>query len=98
MSTIKTPSPQIINKCYVRIMKRPNGDRFAQIDPGGHISLRYHVPVQLLSLAAGKDAWMRDIEFRCADCREKHPASKMECELCPACYEKAEAENAADNA
>lgn len=66
-------------------------NRAAIIDPQG---VRQIVPVDLLPLAAGRDAWMREIRVKCVDCRKTVRAGDMECQLCPACYEKAEQENA----
>lgn len=75
----------------VRISKNNSGQRFAHIETntGGLM-----VPLEMLSLAAGKDAWMRQIEFKCAGCGDHHAASEMECECCQACYEKQGEENA----
>lgn len=73
-------------------MKGSNGRRAAQVSALGRSP--YYVPVELLALSAGKDAWMRDVRFKCSDCGKAHVAREMECELCPACYEKAGQENA----
>ncbi len=88
---------QIIGTNSVRIVKsKSTGQRAAQIfNPRKGI---FYVPVELLSLAAGKDEWMRDIEYRCTNCREKHPARDMECEMCPQCFEKAGEENTESDA
>lgn len=89
-SAAMTAQVQKINGCEVRILKsKTNGMRAAEIK--GRTGIRI-VPVDLLSLAAGRDAWMRDIEFKCADCRERLPAKDMECQMCPSCNEKAFAE------
>lgn len=77
------PAGQIVRLC----MMRSTGERMAIMNDHGY-------PVSLLGLAAGKDAWMRGIAVRCVDCRKRQPACEMECELCAACYEKAEQENA----
>lgn len=97
-TTTKTPPVlQTFEHFSVRIIRSKDGSqRAAEITPFGRAALRYFVPVEMLSLAAGKDAWMRDIKFKCSDCGEKHAAKEMECQLCPACYEKAEQENAQD--
>lgn len=75
----------------VRITKGTgNGTRFAHITrPSGTVA----VPVELLGLAAGRDAWMRGIEVKCLDCGTWTKASEMECELCPGCLDKAMDEN-----
>lgn len=67
------------------------GNRYAKISYYGAMTRKgtVGIPVEMLSLAAGKDAWMRNIEFKCRDCRATFPAHQMECELCPACYDKA---------
>lgn len=79
----------------VRITKPDaNGNRFAHVSRPG---ITVAVPIQMLALAAGKDAWMRKIKFRCMDCGERHPAEDMECELCQKCYAEAEEENARAN-
>lgn len=70
-------------------------NRAAVIDPQG---ARRIVPVDLLPLAAGSDAWMREIRVKCVDCRKPVRAGDMECQLCPTCYEKAEQENEAQDA
>lgn len=91
-----TPAPQMFGNRQVRIVKsKSTGQRAAEITPFGRAALRFYVPVEMLSLAAGKDEWMKDIQFKCADCGVKHPAREMECEMCPTCFEKAGEENAA---
>lgn len=73
------------------IRNQPSGERFALIRGG---SQSVQVPVDMLGLAAGKDAWMREIRFRCSGCREPFRASEMESQLCPRCLEETEAYNA----
>ncbi len=53
------------------------------------------IPTALLSLVAGKDAWMRNILLTCTDCGEAHKASEMEGDYCRDCYEQAAEENVA---
>jgi len=78
-------------ECVVSIVRiRESGHRFAEIRFGPEGT---HVPVELLGMAAGKDAWMREIRFRCSGCREPFKASEMEGELCPRCLEETEAYN-----
>ena len=92
------PAPQIFGNTEVRIRKAASGQRAAEIVPFGRVALRFYVPLEMLSLAAGKDAWMREIQFKCTDCGTKHAAKDMECEMCPECNEKAMQSNAdADN-
>lgn len=92
--TKQKSQPQIFGETEVRIIKNSTtGQRAAEITPFGRAALRYFVPVEMLGLAAGKDAWMREIKFKCEDCGEKHAAKDMECNLCPSCYDKAGEEN-----
>ena len=87
------PKPQLFGTTEVRIKKTTTGERFAEIVPFGRYIARFHVPVGMCALAAGKDAWMRDILVRCKECRTKTRACDLEGdELCPKCYAKAEAE------
>lgn len=58
--------------------------------------MRAAVPQSICALAAGYDAWMRAITFRCPDCRELHPASLSG--YCNACERKAEMEIEAQEA
>lgn len=76
----------------VSIMVSKKGQRFAQIEPTG--GRPYHVPTEMLGLAAGKDAWMRAILVKCTVCRTPAKAGDMECEMCPDCYDAAGEENA----
>jgi hypothetical protein len=83
--TTPTKHVQNLNGHQVQIFKsKKTGERVAVID--GNTACC--IPLEILSLAAGKDAWMRGIEYKCNDCGERHPASAMECLLCPDCYEK----------
>jgi hypothetical protein len=82
---------------YVAIMHRIRGDsrvRFAKIG----LQNPYFIPVELLPLAAGKDAWMRDISVKCSGCRTPHRAGDMQAGYqdiaCQTCIDKAELENA----
>lgn len=54
------------------------------------------VPVGIAALAAGKDAWMRDVLIKCGDCQTKVRLGDTETDLClcRACVDKAEDENA----
>jgi len=52
----------------------------------------YVVPVEIASLAAGKDAWMRQVLVKCS-CGTRCHVGEMECGICPACYEQAGIEN-----
>ncbi len=86
--------PQTIGTHTVRIFRAKGGTRFAEVMRRS--GLTYHVPAELLPLAAGKDAWMRDIRLRCSGCGQSHRAGDLECGLyCPTCDEEAEQENAA---
>jgi hypothetical protein len=84
---------QTFGTTTVRILRTQHGGRFAEIRP--ERSPAYRVPAELLPLAAGKDAWMRDIQLRCAGCDSHHRAADMASGLyCPACVEAQEEENA----
>lgn len=51
------------------------------------------VPIEICAIAAGKDAWMKDILFACPDCGKPTKARDSEARcICPECYEKAAAE------
>lgn len=74
-----------VDPSTVTIFSTPRG-RFA--DVGG-----YAVPVEMLSLAAGPDAWLRRVRVKCLVCGQHYQAGALECELCPSCYERAGEEN-----
>lgn len=77
---------QTINGYRVQTMThKPTGNRFVIIN--GNLSRC--VPLEIASLAAGKDAWMRDILAPCSDCKTHIKLGEMECNLCPDCYDKA---------
>lgn len=77
----------------VTIVRKPLArDRAAKIVFPNSVQ---YVPVDLLGLCVGKDAWMRDILVRCRQCPTVVKASALECDMCPDCYEKAGEENAA---
>ncbi len=50
-------------------------------------------PVEMLSLCAGRDKWMQEIEFKCKWCGARHAAKDMEGESCQKCLDEAGAEN-----
>ncbi len=51
------------------------------------------VPADIASIAAGPDAWLRDVLIRCTDCKTPTPVGTLEgYRLCPCCYEKVTAE------
>jgi hypothetical protein len=77
---------QFENGALVNIMRsKETGQRYARVNQiGGFV----RVPLELLSLAAGKDAWMREIVFACPECKQRHPAHAMEGEYCQDCYAK----------
>ncbi len=91
--------PQRVNGHECRIVVkagtdgRSNGQRAVSIDGGRRI-----VPLELACLAAGPDRWLRDVQARCLDCRKPVALGLMTVELCPACYDKAGEENAAQDA
>lgn len=75
---------QNINGHLVQTFKNDaSGNRWACLD--GVMSIRY--PMQLCSLAAGKDAWMREILFRCPECKERKKAGEFSEVVCNDCFE-----------
>ena len=84
---------QTFGTTTVRIMKSLiGGARFAEIKPKGRPA--YHVPIELLALAAGKDAWMRKIQVRCTECRKPHAADELnDGGYCPTCVDAQDEEN-----
>jgi len=80
-------STQILNGKRINIVKNKAGNRFAVINE------RQMIPLCIVELSAGKDAWMRGIEFKCACCGIKHKAAEMENEHCESCVMEAYAEN-----
>ena len=84
---------QTFGTTTVRIMKNLiGGARFAEIKPKGRPP--YHVPIELLALAAGKDVWMRRIQVRCTECRKLHAADELNGGgYCPTCVEAQDDEN-----
>lgn len=52
------------------------------------------VPLGIAAAAAGSDAWMRDLTFKCQDCHTLTMAGGSDgTELCPNCYERSGLEN-----
>lgn len=82
---MKIPKPKNLSK--VRIVSNGSG-RFALFGI-------WLVPVSLLGLGSGEDAWMRDVELPCLVCGLKFKAGEMENEFCPACFNRACEENEA---
>ena len=80
-------STQSIKGNSVSIVRDKAGNRFAVINQ------RQMIALCLVELSAGKDAWMRGIEFKCSCCGVKHKASEMENEMCEDCVMDAYAEN-----
>lgn len=72
------------------MLVKDSTERIAQIVQGSWVT---QIPVDLLGLAAGKDAWMREIRFRCLGCHQPFKACEMEGQLCPKCLEETEAYN-----
>lgn len=72
---------QTIGKNTVVLMKHNiTGERFAKING------RQIVPLSICALAAGKDAWMRNITAKCCDCGTRLPVTDLNdggyCEDC----------------
>lgn len=51
------------------------------------------IPLELLGMGAGPDAWMRDLVIPCVECGDYYRAGEMEADLCQDCMEKACQEN-----
>lgn len=66
---------------------KTTGQKFARL-------ANYAVSLDICGLSAGRDAWMRDILFRCTECKTRTTAGTLECGLCETCYDKAGEENA----
>jgi hypothetical protein len=64
---------------------KSTGEHFAKVDGRA-------IPKEICGLAAGRDAWMRDILFRCSDCRVRMPVGQMECNMCANCQSISDAE------
>lgn len=75
---------QTVSGHKVELGKTPTGLRVARID-GRHV-----VPMALLGLGAGRDAWMREVVIKCADCKQPNPASAYDNEAfcCEDCINK----------
>lgn len=68
--------------CRVGANPKSPGERCAEIDG------TRRVPVDILRLAAGPDAWMGDITVRCLDCGKRVSARELEsAEVCGPCYD-----------
>ena len=76
----------------VGIVKATNGNRAVKVQPVG--GKAYYVPLEIAGLAAGKDAWLRDVLCRCTECRSyKTTAELNEGGYCESCVEKSFAED-----
>ena len=67
-------------QAYV-VMKNKAGERFLKLSSGTVI------PAAIARIAAGKDAWMRDVRCKCRDCGERFPLRELNdtgeyCEEC----------------
>lgn len=82
------PKPQVFGSRVVVVKKHPETrEQFAIVNN------RQAVPFDICRLAAGRDKWLREIIFQCVECKQPVKAGESECQLCPACYEKAGEEN-----
>lgn len=73
----------------VLVRKEPNGERMLVIFNGDKVITgpAVEVPVCLAALAHGKDAWIRKVLVRCAECGEMVPCGEFECsDLCSDCF------------
>lgn len=64
---------------------KSTGMFFAKVDSAA-------VPMEICGLAAGRDAWMRKILFRCSCCKVRMPVGDMECNMCADCATVSDAE------
>lgn len=88
------PYPQVFGRHQVQTCRRKStGERFARVfSPRGGTSF---IPRDICGLAAGKDAWMRQISFPCdGDCGNRATAGEMQNGFCPDCTREQEEENA----
>ena len=77
---------QTFGEFTVTIRRNASGMRAARIDCKGH-SDRY-IPLELLALAAGKDAWMKKIQFKCKSCLALIAADSTDGgEYCQECFD-----------
>lgn len=80
MNKTTLSNPQTVAGHSVEIKTNMRGLIVARIDSNKV------VPLALCGLGAGRDAWMRDIQCRCLDCREVFPVSDLNegfyCEPC----------------
>ena len=94
MNATNPTSDQPFNGFLISIVKDNLGNRFAGFKSKTGRKLHL-VPVSVCGLAAGKDAWMRDIKVRCNECREVTTCGKLQDgEYCETCVQKFEQENA----
>ena len=89
-STPTVNPPQIIAGHCVRVTRsKSTGQRFARIDE------HHSIPLDLCALAAGKDAWMRQIVCRCSYCDTREQVGNMEQgPTCQKCFDAQGEENA----
>ena len=80
---MKTMKQQTINGFKINVIGTPHG-QVADIAGFGP------VPFEICQLAAGKDAWMRDIKFECGECHDEIRAGEFGevPGLCPNCSEE----------
>lgn len=91
-----TPKPpQVFGRYTARVVKSiSTGERFIKTNAHAH-----PIPLDIARLAAGPDAWLRQVIVKCSYCDNRQPVGETECgTCCPSCYEEAEQENARANA
>lgn len=71
--------------------KTAHGTRLFTVTRGN--GSHYHVPYGIARLAAGKDAWMRNLLGKC-DCGANYPMHESDVPYCRKCQDEAEEENA----
>lgn len=63
------------------------------INPQNRVCRQFYVPYDIARLAAGKDAWMRNLLGKC-DCGANFPMHESDVPYCAKCQAEAERENA----
>ena len=91
MNTIESVNTQVqtIGNYTVSIRRNASGQRAARISAAGHAD--NYVPLELLALCAGRDLWMRKIQFKCKSCRTLIAADSTDGgEYCQECFDNDE--------
>lgn len=86
--------PQVFGRFQARVVRlRSTGERFIRTNV--HTGL---IPLDIARLAAGRDAWLRQVIVKCSYCENRIPVGETESgTCCRACADECEAENARAN-